>query len=485
MARSSTPSRTGSSASSSSSRPTVERGATSTLTQSSAATCTESGRYIRDHGGGRPADRRDRQPAPRRSDRPHSPHRAVAARGAGSARRAARRRDPLRHGDHVVETVGRRRRRRTASRFVRGDHRRRRGSSRQAASRAVPGRGTSPVGIARRLRRPRRLTDRSSFGHRGRLPGHRHPSRRRRAIVASPAPRRFAHRSPRRQPDGGASSAALARGRGSRCGPGDGGVAVAATRSDPLPPPPIDIPVDAWAPYWTLPDAQASLATNGSMLRQVSPFWYSAHDATTISVDGNLSAETTAGFVAAARAPARVSCRRSSTPCRPAAWRRSWPTRPRGPRTSPRSLTWRRQTAMTGSTSTTSSSRSPTIDRRGRRHGRRGSASSPSSVLGCTPTAAPCRSACPTSTTRGARPQRLLGLRLRRHGAARRPDPHHGLRLLDRQGRTDRALTFVDQAINAAKKAVGDDSKLVARRCAVRIQLADRYGGYMSSERRG
>ncbi len=83
---------------------------------------------------------------------------------------------------------------------------------------------------------------------------------------------------------------------------GMGGVAVAATRSDPLAPPPIDIPVDAWAPYWTLPDAQATLATNGSMLRQVSPFWYSTHDATTISVDGNLSAETTAGFVAAVRA---------------------------------------------------------------------------------------------------------------------------------------------------------------------------------------
>ena len=83
---------------------------------------------------------------------------------------------------------------------------------------------------------------------------------------------------------------------------GIAGAAVAATRPDPLPPPPIDIPVDAWAPYWALPDAQATLSANGSMLRQVSPFWYSAHDATTISVDGNLSAETTDGFVAAVRA---------------------------------------------------------------------------------------------------------------------------------------------------------------------------------------
>ncbi len=70
----------------------------------------------------------------------------------------------------------------------------------------------------------------------------------------------------------------------------------------PAPPPPIDIPVDAWAPYWALPDAQSSLATNGRWLRQVSPFWYSTHDATTITVDGNLTTDTTAAFVSAARA---------------------------------------------------------------------------------------------------------------------------------------------------------------------------------------
>lgn len=79
------------------------------------------------------------------------------------------------------------------------------------------------------------------------------------------------------------------------------GIVGATTRSDPPPPPPIDIPIDAWAPYWALSDAQASLATNGRMLRQVSPFWYSTHDATTITVDGNLTPETTADFIAAAR----------------------------------------------------------------------------------------------------------------------------------------------------------------------------------------
>jgi beta-phosphoglucomutase-like phosphatase (HAD superfamily)/spore germination protein YaaH len=78
------------------------------------------------------------------------------------------------------------------------------------------------------------------------------------------------------------------------------GVAV-TMKNDPPPPPPIDIPIDAWAPYWTLPDAQATLASDGRMLRQVSPFWYSTHDATTITVDGNLTPDTTAQFIASAR----------------------------------------------------------------------------------------------------------------------------------------------------------------------------------------
>jgi HAD superfamily hydrolase (TIGR01509 family) len=81
------------------------------------------------------------------------------------------------------------------------------------------------------------------------------------------------------------------------------GVAVAATRHDtPEPPPPIDIPIDAWVPYFELTDAEATLASNGRMLRQVSPVWYSARDATTITVDEHLPAEATAQFIAATRA---------------------------------------------------------------------------------------------------------------------------------------------------------------------------------------
>lgn len=80
-----------------------------------------------------------------------------------------------------------------------------------------------------------------------------------------------------------------------------GAVAVATMHTDPPPPPPIDIPVDGWAPYFALPDAQSSLATNGRWLRQVSPFWYSTHDATTITVDGNLTPDATSSFISTVR----------------------------------------------------------------------------------------------------------------------------------------------------------------------------------------
>ena len=80
------------------------------------------------------------------------------------------------------------------------------------------------------------------------------------------------------------------------------GVGAAAVLSESPPPPPPDIPIDAWVPYFELPDAEASLATNGQLIRQVSPVWYSALDATTINVQGNLAPEATAQFVAAVRA---------------------------------------------------------------------------------------------------------------------------------------------------------------------------------------
>ena len=78
--------------------------------------------------------------------------------------------------------------------------------------------------------------------------------------------------------------------------------AAIALRRDPPPPPAIDIPVDAWVPYFVLPEAVASLATNGRFLRQVSPVWYSAQGATTITVNANLSPGATAEFIKATRA---------------------------------------------------------------------------------------------------------------------------------------------------------------------------------------
>jgi len=78
--------------------------------------------------------------------------------------------------------------------------------------------------------------------------------------------------------------------------------AAVALRRDPPPPPPIDIPVDAWVPYFVLPEATASLATYGRFMRQVSPVWYSAQGATTITLSEHLTPEATAQFIAATRA---------------------------------------------------------------------------------------------------------------------------------------------------------------------------------------
>jgi HAD superfamily hydrolase (TIGR01509 family) len=44
-------------------------------------------------------------------------------------------------------------------------------------------------------------------------------------------------------------------------------------RSDPVPPL-ADIPVSGWAPYWILPDATASVSAHGTIMHEVSPFWF-------------------------------------------------------------------------------------------------------------------------------------------------------------------------------------------------------------------
>lgn len=77
------------------------------------------------------------------------------------------------------------------------------------------------------------------------------------------------------------------------------GTALAWPRSEAPPPP--DIPVDAWAPYWVLPAATASVEANGSLLREVSPFWYEARGATDIGRPRSLGETSHEPLLAAAR----------------------------------------------------------------------------------------------------------------------------------------------------------------------------------------
>ncbi|MCU1504934.1 MAG: putative glycosidase [Ilumatobacteraceae bacterium] len=66
-------------------------------------------------------------------------------------------------------------------------------------------------------------------------------------------------------------------------------IAVLATRSDKIAaPPPPDIPIDAWAPYWALDIANPSASAHGTWLRDVSPFWFTAQGATQIVTAANL-----------------------------------------------------------------------------------------------------------------------------------------------------------------------------------------------------
>lgn len=66
---------------------------------------------------------------------------------------------------------------------------------------------------------------------------------------------------------------------------------------EPIALPPGAIPVDVWAPYWTLdetlPEAELRLAD----VREASPFWFGARGVDRIVVDENASAERTAEFI--------------------------------------------------------------------------------------------------------------------------------------------------------------------------------------------
>ena len=66
-------------------------------------------------------------------------------------------------------------------------------------------------------------------------------------------------------------------------------------------PPPPPAPLDAWAPYWTLETTLPELATRVASMREVSPFWYGATGAETITIDPEASVEQTEDFLEIAR----------------------------------------------------------------------------------------------------------------------------------------------------------------------------------------
>jgi len=75
------------------------------------------------------------------------------------------------------------------------------------------------------------------------------------------------------------------------------------TRADDPPPPPYpDMAISVWAPYWELDAATASVGANGTVIHEVSPFWYTAKDAATIAYSANITVDDTTTFEAAARA---------------------------------------------------------------------------------------------------------------------------------------------------------------------------------------
>ena len=65
--------------------------------------------------------------------------------------------------------------------------------------------------------------------------------------------------------------------------------------------PPGAIPIDVWAPYWTLTESLPSADSRLSQVREVSPFWYGARSATEIAVDENAPADAAEEFVDEAR----------------------------------------------------------------------------------------------------------------------------------------------------------------------------------------
>lgn len=69
---------------------------------------------------------------------------------------------------------------------------------------------------------------------------------------------------------------------------------------EPPPLPPGAVPVDVWAPYWTLSDTLAETDVRFDEIRELSPFWYGARGARRIVADEHAPVELTERFLEAA-----------------------------------------------------------------------------------------------------------------------------------------------------------------------------------------
>ena len=80
------------------------------------------------------------------------------------------------------------------------------------------------------------------------------------------------------------------------------GVGLVLSGSEDSPPPPKpDIPLDAWAPYWTLDASLVDAPTRIPSMREISPFWYNATGVDAITLDPNADAAAAEEFIDIAR----------------------------------------------------------------------------------------------------------------------------------------------------------------------------------------
>ncbi len=78
------------------------------------------------------------------------------------------------------------------------------------------------------------------------------------------------------------------------------GVSIIVSRAD-SPAPRPDIPLDVWAPYWTLGDSLPEFRGRVGSLREVSPFWFNATGVEAIEIDPNANEDAIKDFMSIAK----------------------------------------------------------------------------------------------------------------------------------------------------------------------------------------